>query len=71
MTKRRTIEVIVETDELLIVNKRSRAVPLQCPSCGAPLEEMLALANPTASPDKDAQENLRVDAFGRIYRLHE
>ena len=71
MTKRRTIEVIVETDELLIVNKRNRAVPLQCPACGVPLEEPLALAGPADSPDKDAQENVRVDAFGRIYRLHE
>jgi len=38
MTKRRTIEIIVETEELLVVNQRSRAISLKCPECGALVE---------------------------------
>jgi predicted RNA-binding Zn-ribbon protein involved in translation (DUF1610 family) len=38
MTKRRTIEIIVETEELLVVNQRTRAISLKCPECGALVE---------------------------------
>ena len=55
MTKRRTIEIIVETEELLIVNKRSRAISLECPVCGA-LVQPLALAATAPSPSDNALE---------------
>lgn len=38
MTKRRTVEIIVETEELLLVNQRGRAILLKCPECGALVE---------------------------------
>lgn len=45
MTKRKTIEIIVETEELLIVNQRSRAISLKCPECGALVEPLASEGN--------------------------
>ena len=52
---RRTIEVIVETEELLIVNGRRSAMPLKCPACGAAIEP-LALGAIAARPTTDASQ---------------
>jgi hypothetical protein len=53
--KRRTVEIIVETDELLVVNKQSRHVTLKCQACGAPLDP-LVLATRAVSPHPDAYD---------------
>ena len=45
MTKRRTIEIIIETEELLVVNKLNRTASLKCPDCGALIESQKLVAN--------------------------
>jgi hypothetical protein len=44
MTKRRTIEITVETEELLVVKQRSRAISLKCSECGGPVEPFVPTA---------------------------
>ena len=61
---RRTIEVIVETEELLIVNGRSSVMPLKCPACGAPLKP-LTLGAIAASPYADALDISSSDSAHR------
>lgn len=57
MTKRRTIEIIVETEELLVVKQRSRAIALKCSACGGPVEQLPPAADEAGSPASD--ESLR------------
>lgn len=52
---RRTIEVIVETEELLIVNGRSSAVPLTCPACGAAIEPLTLEADAVSACANDRE----------------
>jgi hypothetical protein len=58
---RRTIEVIVETEELLIVNGRSSAASLKCPACGAAIEPVTLEAD-AAIPYGNAREICRSDS---------
>lgn len=83
MTKRRTIEIIVETEELLVV-KHSRTLSLKCSECGA-IVEALELPDDAASSSDQASQICRSDGslshdrertrvkenaqFGTIHRL--
>jgi hypothetical protein len=49
MTKRRTIEIILETEELLLVNQRRRLISLKCSECGGPVEPLALAADAAGS----------------------
>jgi len=53
MTKR-TIEILVETEDLLVVNQRGRAVSLKCSECGGPVER--ARTDGALVPSRSAAE---------------
>jgi hypothetical protein len=53
MTKRRTIEIIIETEELLVVKQPSRAIWLKCSKCGGPVEPFAPTADEAGAAAAD------------------
>jgi len=74
MMKRRTIEIIVETEERLMVDPRNQAISLECPECGALVESHSQTPNGLLHQNGEANvvlENPQIDTFRRIARLRE